>query len=314
MPSVRPGPTRRPIAVLCADLHLSLTPPPARAGEKNWVEAMARPLREINIAATNANVPVICAGDVFDRWNAPVELVNIAAGLMPSTRIFSIPGQHDLPLHNLSDLKRSAYWTLCMMGALHDRCAGDGCITTSLKNGVCLHFSAWGSEIPPTPQDEQMHILITHRYVWAEGASYPGADESGHIKSLSKTLKGYAVAVFGDNHKGFTSTTPDGTVVFNCGGMMRRKSDEADYRPGYGMLFSDGTVERRYFDTSKDVFTPVTESSPLLATGSFDKFLSSLSELQTAVPDFPTVLRRLSERSTIPDGVRKVIQEVLENA
>jgi hypothetical protein len=158
-----------------------------------------------------------------------------------------------------------------------------------------------------------MHILITHRYVWAEGASYPGADESSHVKSLSKVLKGYAVAVFGDNHKGFTSTTLDGTVVFNCGGMMRRKSDEADYRPGYGMLFSDGTVERRYFDTSKDVFTPVAESSPLLAAGSFDKFLSSLSELQTAVPDFPTVLRRLSERSTTPDGVRKVIQEVLEN-
>ena len=314
MSSVRPGPTRRPIAVLCADLHLSLTPPPARAGEKNWIGAMARPLREINIAATEANVPIICAGDVFDRWNAPVELVNIAAGLMPSTRVFSIPGQHDLPLHNLSDLKRSAYWTLCMMNALTTMDLRSGNTLSQDGADMEIFFVPWGEEITPAPEDGRVHVLVTHRYIWAEGVSYPGADESGHVKSLSKALKGYAVAVFGDNHKGFTSTTPDGTVVFNCGGMMRRKSDEADYRPGYGMLFSDGTVERRYFDTSKDVFTPVTESSPLLTTGSFDKFLSSLSELQKTVPDFPTVLRRLSERPTTPDGVRKVIQEVLENA
>lgn len=314
MSSVRPGPPRRPIAVLCADLHLSLTPPPARAGEKNWVEAMARPLGELQEAAEEGGgIPILCAGDVFDRWNAPAELLNIADRIVPAP-LYAIPGQHDLPLHNLADIERSAYWTLHIMNRLQHIAwrSGD---TMKLGNGEAdVQFVPWGEEIPPAPEGRQTHILITHRYVWAEGASYPGADESGHIKPLSKTLKGYAVAVFGDNHKGFTSTTPDGTVVFNCGGMMRRKSDEADYCPGYGLLFSDGTVERRYFDTSKDVFTPVTESSPLLAAGSFDKFLSSLSELQTAVPDFPTVLRRLSERPTTPDGVRKVIQEVLENA
>lgn len=97
------------IAVLCSDIHLCHTCPPARSNEPNWYDAMARTLDELAGIASHYYVPILCAGDVFDRWNSPPELINFAIKHLPP--MHCIPGQHDLPNHSLEDIRRSAYST-----------------------------------------------------------------------------------------------------------------------------------------------------------------------------------------------------------
>ena len=103
-------------AIAISDLHLTLNTPSCRA-EKDWLEVMSGYFQQVKdyhqqvegIPYGNV-VPIICAGDVFDRPNPPIELVNWAIRTLPT--MYSVPGQHDLVHHNLSDIKKSAYWTL----------------------------------------------------------------------------------------------------------------------------------------------------------------------------------------------------------
>ena len=105
------------IALLVGDIHLSAKAPLCRAKEPDWFEAMARPLMELvdlqkQIGKESDGIPpILCAGDVFDRWNSPPELINFALEYLPP-QMYSIPGQHDLPNHNYNEIDRSAYWTL----------------------------------------------------------------------------------------------------------------------------------------------------------------------------------------------------------
>jgi DNA repair exonuclease SbcCD nuclease subunit len=109
---------RTAVACCVADLHLSERVPAAR-GESpaEWLETQANYLRQIDDIARSLGVPVLIAGDVFDRWNAPAELINFAIDHMP-TGVLSVPGNHDLPNHDLDQIERSAYWTLVRAGAL----------------------------------------------------------------------------------------------------------------------------------------------------------------------------------------------------
>ena len=69
----------RVIAILCADVHLSLNPPVWRSNEPDWFAAMKRPLDEIKeLQKKNHDCPVFCAGDIFHKWDSPAELINWA--------------------------------------------------------------------------------------------------------------------------------------------------------------------------------------------------------------------------------------------
>src|SRR4030042_1550393 len=93
------------IALFCSDLHLSLTPPVFRSNEPDWLTAQQRPLDELRALQSKHQCPIFCAGDLFDKWYGgpkehACELVNWAIKHMPY--MHCIPGQHDLPEHDLT--------------------------------------------------------------------------------------------------------------------------------------------------------------------------------------------------------------------
>ena len=109
MPNMRPE--DEVIAIVCSDIHLSHKPPLARSGEPDWYVAMARPLNELRGLHSDYGVPVVIAGDIFDRWNSPPELIRFALDNLPKGA-WVIPGQHDLPYHDYGALNRSALGVL----------------------------------------------------------------------------------------------------------------------------------------------------------------------------------------------------------
>jgi len=85
------------LAILMADIHLSLKAPIWRSAEPDWLDAQARPLKEVKLLQDKYKCPVICAGDIFDRsrktadgWNAPAELINYAIEYLPDD-MYAIP-------------------------------------------------------------------------------------------------------------------------------------------------------------------------------------------------------------------------------
>lgn len=294
------------IAVLCSDIHLSQTPPSARSSEPNWFDAMRRVLDEIRDVA--GNHPIVCAGDVFDTWRSPPELINFAIANLP--KMYSITGQHDLPYHNYDDIRKSAYWTLVEAKVLFNLEPTDKDVTL-LGWPISIWSFPWGFEITPPVSEfpNCIKLAVIHDYCWTRGKTYPGAPEEKAASVWYKKLKGFDCAVFGDNHKGFLS---DGKPqILNNGCVIRRKSDEIEYRPSIGLLYDDGTIRQHFLDTSKDSFTDEAyaslEKKPEMKNYDLEEFIQDLKQLSSDPLDFKEAVRRYVSENDVTKGTKNIL-------
>lgn len=312
--------TRDIIAILSSDLHLSHKPPAARCTEKNWYQAQSRLLRQVSALQDSYGVPWVIAGDIFDDgWRphkCPPELVNLA--LEHIDRAFAVVGQHDIPFHNLKDIKRSAYWTLVLAGKLTDLSYGEP-VTISGANPVRLHGFPWGTPLKHCwdPNDLMVEVAVVHHYCWVEGHGFPGADIADRADKLANTLKGYDVAVFGDNHSPvrLKPTVPGRPLIFGPGGFQRRRRDEMGHRPSVGLLRADGSVGRHYLDVNADVFADAQETAHALAAGTIDTsaVIEELNQAADADLDFAEALRAaLRKQPDLSTGVRRWVLSALD--
>lgn len=314
------------LAIFLADIHLSLKPPIWRSAESDWLEAQARVLHEVTLLQEKHECPVICAGDIFDRsrkiadgWNAPAELINFAIEHLPDN-MYAIPGQHDLPNHQYSDIDRSAYWTLVKA----DRIVNippesimdiDQCLTLfgfppgyENKPFIGCSYKLDGSNIV---------IAVVHDYIWVPGYSYPGAPDEKliqrsryHNKIYNGKYFGYDVVIYGDNHKGFRCKIGD-TTIFNCGTLMRRKSDEIDYKPQVGLLLEDGTVISHYLDTSEDKYIEK-EEERVETNLDMGEFFDELEKLGKTALDFKEAMKEFLHSGKTSAEAKQIILDAME--
>lgn len=309
--------TKTIVAIACSDLHLSLTPPSARIDEPNWLDAQARALNELKELQKQHDVPILCAGDIFDRWNPPVQLVNWAIDNLP--KMTAIPGQHDLPFHQVSNIKASAYWTLVKAGKIVDMSTVYQGVYG--QKNILVQGFPWGEEIKPfeykpinkREKDNRVKIALIHKYIWVSGCAYPTATETSKLEYTEK-YEGWDTVVYGDNHKGFIRNNPKGTSIINCGTFLKRHVDDIPYNPSVGLIYDNGTIEKHELNCNDDIITEpkfkleVPENFERL-----DGFIGSLKEMENHQLEFESILRKsLFESPEFHDRVKEIIKKALE--
>lgn len=298
-----------PIALLVADLHLSHQVPAARSNEADWYAAQKRMLTQLADLAGGLQVPIFCAGDIFDRWNSPSELVNFALEWLPE--MWAIPGNHDLPNHSYKDMRRSSFWTL--VEARRVRLLQPSCpVTIPGRIPLTIHAFPYGFPMKrlTAPHDLGLEIAVTHQYVWQSKARYEGASHEQHFNAHRDSFIGYDVVAIGDNHQPWEYAGQGNTFVYNCGCLQRRRQDERHIKPSVGVLHADGTVTRQYLDISKDKFI---DAEPV-PTSSIDLsgVVEGLVSLKSGVVDFEASLRRLAEQHGLDEITKQAILQALE--
>ena len=297
-----------PVAILCSDLHLSSLKPSCRA-EDDWFAVQREYLRQLKVAAEwHTDLDIICAGDIFDRWNPTPETINFALRELPQRRMYCVPGQHDLPNHRLDQVHRSGYGTLVEAGQINDI---SGKSVKLRRHNLTLHGFAWGQEIKPRTRTDGIHLAVIHKYCWVDGKSYPGAPAENTPKGFTKLLKGYDAAVFGDNHKGFMAKAYKCNVI-NTGGFIRRKSDEINYHPMIGILYSDGTIATCPLDVSRDRFTPIAERQEEVPVD-MRSFIAELESLGEHGVNFKEAVETHLRGDDIEKPVKEIILQALES-
>ncbi len=309
MPPVRNN-DEKVIAILCADIHLSLNPPIWRSAEPDWFAAMKRPLDEMKDLQIEYNCPIICAGDIFDKWNSPPELINFAYDVLP--KMYAIPGQHDLPLHKYEDIKKSAYWTLVDTGKV---CNLQDIYSVGYNNildddiPIVVYAFPFGNKLEPMKgeKDTRIDLAVVHEYCWIKGHSYPKADpEAEFRKTKAKNWNGYDIVMFGDNHKGF-QTNMGSTQIFNCGTLMRRNSDEIDYQPQVGLLLESGKVQSYCLDTSKDKHLDIQEQLDIITSLDMKAFIEELEKLGDTDLDFHDAVKQYLKKNKVQEEICNII-------
>jgi len=275
------------------------------------------------------NVPLVIAGDIFDDgWReakCSPELINFAYELFCTfPKVFVIAGQHDLPNHRFDQLEKSAIHTLVCTGKVqmlffdipfHDP---EGRYTLS---GV-----SWNEEDGAIPDPIKMrtkdgrkvlNVIALHANVWHhERTRHKDSKEDEFTDAWRDRLKGYDVAVFGDNHKGFL--TEGKPIIYNTGGPLNRNSDEKGTKRHVGILYSDGTVEKHFLNqkekwkSAEELVAAAVQSS--LSRLDSDEFLSDLADSGAEFFDFCSEMLRHLKRKNVREEVRQYVAKILDEA
>lgn len=311
MPDVQT--TSPKVLAVVSDLHLRHVAPLFRAEKgAKWYAVMERYLD--CLANATRNVTRAYPGDIFHKWNSPPELINFAMEMLPSG--YAIPGQHDLPLHNYEDIKKSAYWTLVQAGKLMNLIPNSSRLTESKRVIIRLHGFPWGYEVKSSPSNfasslKVLNVAIVHAYIWNDKKTkYQDAPKEQQTAIYAGRLKGYDAAFFGDNHLEFTKTF-DGLTIRNCGGFMRQKSDERLLIPKVSFLHADGTVSTEVLCEDKDEWEEdaVKEIEKLADKEEVEGLIDLLNEAGTLSLDFREVVRRYIVKKVKSKAVQKIILE-----
>lgn len=301
------------IAILCSDLHLSHNAPKNRAEKgKEWYEAMGRSLFELRLLQNKYDCPVLCAGDIFDKWDSPAELINFAIDFLPD-KMYAVPGQHDLPLHDMGAIHKSAYWTLVAAGKINQLRNDD--FNDDFPGLVILGFP-WGTKLKNIENtnwsnlDDVIKVAVVHKYCWTENKAYPGAKNGEYFKAHADKLKGFDVAVFGDNHKSFLETYK-GMFIWNNGLFLRRKIDERNANPQVGLLTKEGTVIRHSIMT-EDKWIDQPQPEEEFDTTDMKAFVKDLIKVQSDSIEFKEILLKACKSEKVNKEVKEIILESLE--
>jgi hypothetical protein len=304
------------LAVVATDLHLRETPPVSRAEKGDeWLAAQAGYLKQLRDLKDKYKIPLLIGGDFFHKWNSSAALINFALEHLPDC--YGIPGNHDLPYHDLSLVNKSAYWTLVLAGKV-----------TDMPYGSRFNFGD-ELEVDPFPFGTKLtgrltetksvgvQMALVHQYVWYATAKYPDAPAELHAARFEEPLKGYDCAAFGDNHKGFWVRLPSGCTIFNCGAVYNAKSDEVGYKPHVGLVTDHGNFIRIGLDTSKDRWVDDLEDIKDRENEKDEDlrqadFILSAARLGDHAADFAETVRRMVEGAVMSEGAKRIALAALE--
>lgn len=266
---------------------------------------------------------VVIAGDIFHTWKSSLRFTNFVTGIFKSVftnRPIVIPGQHDLPEHNIDEIQRSPYFSLVLANAINDLCN-----QRSWKiKGKLLRLNPynWGQplevngDIMKLRTSNSIEVAVCHKYIWSEEAKVDQiATEDTRASAIAKQLSYYDLAVFGDNHIPFMRKAKDETTVVNCGTFMRRNQPDREHWPRFTVLFHDGVVKRYPFTFPiYDRFNDAAEEKPKednIALGTVLKLIKEIKRNKER-PDFKDMVFKAMEIEKVDKGTKALLYQLLE--
>ena len=249
-----PNKKRKPIAILTADMHIRSDTPICRTD--NLVDVQFEKLRFIFELSNKLNVPILCAGDIGDKhqWKNWLlcRFIELVFDINLSNSIFAIPGQHDLPQHNLE------LWKKAGIGVLHEarvidvlgvdgqnKISGDNFSIYPFPYGVDMRSFDLGESDKPC-------IAMTHQFVIESVAENKWQESYSKAKALLKKYPCYDVILSGDNHKPFV-VEYEGRKLVNPGSMMRTTAAQIKHKPRVYILYDDMSVEAKFISIEDGV-------------------------------------------------------------
>lgn len=298
-------PEERPDAILCADLHMREDQPSCRIDD--FWETQKEKLTQLSHIQNHYDPtpPILCAGDLFHKWKASPRLLSMVLEHLPNDMIV-IPGNHDLPAHNLNKLDWSALMTLEKAGKIILL------MEPFYKNnwGFKVHPFPYGTNLKHALKSRHAKVALVHHFTYKGRKPFPGA--IGGVGSFMKKLKGYDLILCGDNHQPFVHEN-NGTIFVSPGSMSRQSSDQMKHKPRVYFWYSDSkSVSPVYLNIDQ---LAVTQSQHKVAQKYNDRINLFISKLNNQVEmqlNFVSNLEKYMNSNKISQPVYLKVMETLD--
>jgi DNA repair exonuclease SbcCD nuclease subunit len=247
---------QKPKLILSADWHLRDDIPQCRRRDE-YLAAQERKLKFIHDLCKENEATLLIAGDVFDSWKPSPWLISLALRYIPEGTVV-VPGQHDLPAHNLQELGKTGLQTLAEAGRVYVLSGGFRHVLERSSTVLgSVYGYAYGEQAENAPKETKypqngLKILMWHRLACWKSPSWPGAkmDKAGAILG---EFDSYDLILTGDNHLQFHVRTTTGEHLVNPGSLMRMTSDQAEFEPAVFGWSEDGAITRILLPIEKGV-------------------------------------------------------------
>lgn len=221
--------------IACADIHLRDSVPQCRTDD--YWKAQEKKFEFLILTAIRKNCDIYCAGDFFHKAKSSSYLeawaiTHLKQFNYEKLKFYVIPGQHDLPNHNIDLIEHSSLWVL--------------------QQANTIEFCNNPFEQPFFLKKKE--IMMIHKMIHRDRPIHPSIESTKAI-SLLKKYPEVKIIISGDNHQPFIEYAKDNRGLINCGSMMRMTADQIDYRPAFYYITMDEAikVETIPYPIEKDV-------------------------------------------------------------
>jgi len=306
--------TKRPDAILTADLHLSESTPISRTDD--YLEAQKKKLLFLQDLQKQHGCPVIDAGDIFNHWKPSPWLLERAFRYLPEDMI-TIPGNHDLPEHSMKQYHKSGLFLLDVHSenvmVLHPNDEEDEFVGAPPFGIYGFPYGEYEDRYElQLPQNTERLVLILHEMVWPKGQQpWPGA-EGYAAEQILKDNPNCDLIVTGHHHKAFV-VQRENQILVNPGPMMRISADKADYKPRCYLYFSDdNSVEAVFFPIESNVHDTSYIDQVKERNERLEAYIARMNMEWESGLSFQGNLEMFFKRNKTPKKVRELIYENLE--
>lgn len=296
----------KPTAILSADMHLREDTPICRTDD--YFAAQAKKIKFLSDLQREHDCPILDAGDVFDNWKpSPYLLGWVIANLPNKSMLLTVPGNHDLPQHNMENIEKSGLSVLHkakMIWILHER-----------ERNHCSGFTAHGfpyqSVIQPPIEMARSNVALSHQMTWHLKKPYLGCTAGSAMKLLQKH-KEYDLIVTGDNHQPFV-VEHEGRLLVNPGSMMRMTAAQKDHRPRVYLWYAEGRKVRPvYYPIEKDVISREHIERTESRDERIEAFVTRLKGECEIGLSFEKNLEEFMDKNKTSTAVKELIKGILE--
>jgi DNA repair exonuclease SbcCD nuclease subunit len=268
-----------------ADLHLRDDTPISR--KDSYYTTM---LGKLDFCLRQAPTMLV-AGDFFHSARSSMRLLSDVIYLIreAGTEVIVIPGQHDLPGHNLSLVHHSGLGVLAEAGVVRLMLDEPKQIRIHLESKpVFYKIKIWpvpfGQEVViPKEKSEIPDILLIHKLIFLNKQEvFPGIENPDICIDFMKKYPQFDLIISGDNHNQFfIKENNKRTLLINTGSMMRQKIDQKDHRPAIALIDENLNVAIKAIPIEQDVWKEVSVE-PVVDNSLVRFFVDELKKLDAA--------------------------------
>jgi len=295
--------------ILCiSDWHIRATNPQYRTddyfstlmGKLNWV---------FDLAEKEGCKAILQAGDMFDGPDQSnrVELDMMKLFKNSCCDIFTIFGQHDCRYRDKSLTVTEKF----RVNELVDIAIADPFI---LGEEVRIYGASFGEEVPKVKDPDAKNILIIHRMITEDGPQWH--DQTDFISAKAMLLKygDYDLILSGDNHKSFSYGKQFGSILLNCGSLMRTTIAQRDHKPCFYVVdTATNKVEKHFIPVKpiEEVMDLETADEQKERNAALEEFMSGLSIEYRSDLSFEENLQNVITVNKTDDVISNIIQSFL---
>ena len=287
-------------AIITSDWHLTDHNPVCR--NDNYLETMIGKIKWISGLQQEHNCPVLHAGDLFNTWKSSPYLLATVMNILPD-QFYTIPGNHDLPHHNIELLEKSGLAVLAEAGKIQLINNEWGNVVRDLK----VYGASYGSKIPKILN---IPVLMCHEMIYQQPEHWMKENGSQALAFLKKH-KGYQLIITGHNHKPFTAQH-EGRLLVNPGSLMRMSANQKDYKPRiYFWNKESNTIKIKYIPIDKNAVQTVYLEKTKERDIRMESFINKLQSSKEVGLSYEKNLERYLANNRVRTSVKDVIFECI---